>query len=228
MVDLRLPNITATTSDGKLQQLHGYLQQLVQQLNWALNTVDNAAVQVERKVVTTASSDPVQDFNSIKGLIIKSADIVNAYYETINKKLSGVYVAESDFGTYKEETGSQILANSTGITQLYDFTGKLNNSVSNIEAYIKTGLLYYDENGDPVYGLEIGQNNGDRFDKTARFTANKLAFFDENNTEVAYVSSQMLYINDAQINYTLTMGNLKDEVQSDGSIVTKWSVGNGG
>ena len=38
-IHIGLPNITATTDTGRLQQLQSYMHQLAQQLNWALNTV---------------------------------------------------------------------------------------------------------------------------------------------------------------------------------------------
>ena len=83
-IDLRLPNITATTEAGKLQQVQSYLFQLVEQLNFALKSVGSAAG--SNVVLETASSTGAKreqeaqaTFRDIKALIIKSADIVNAY-----------------------------------------------------------------------------------------------------------------------------------------------------
>jgi hypothetical protein len=71
-----------------------------------------------RNVIAQAREESAETtFNSLKALIIKSADIVNAYYEEINTRLSGVYVAESDFGTYVEETDLKISRSSKDITQ---------------------------------------------------------------------------------------------------------------
>ena len=108
-IDIRFPNITATTEAGKLQQMQSYMHQLVEQLNWALNNIDitgggsNAnLVKTSSASPTTQNDDPISNFNSIKGLIIKSADIINAYYDKIDSllKLSGYYMAQSDFGTF--------------------------------------------------------------------------------------------------------------------------------
>lgn len=230
MIDIRLPNITAPTSEGKLQQMQGYLQQLVEQLNWALNAVDNAVTSAERKAVTAASAasdnNAVARFNDIKGLIIKSADIVNAYYDTITQKLDGVYVAESDFGTYVENTNQTIVSNSEYVENRFTSTSQviagINSRVENVEANIKTGYLYTDENGNKVYGLEIGQKNGDGFDAFARLVANKLSFYDDNGTEVAYISNRKLFINELEVLVSMTVGKFTDTVQDDGSIVTKW------
>ena len=238
-VNLRLPNITAANDSGKLQQVQSYLYQLVEQLNKALVYVDGASgnsqlAQRQSGAVSTGEKpDPAVTFNSIKNLIIKSADIVEAYYDTISARLEGVYVAESDFGSYAEKTSQQIQGNSASIEQLYsnlqaiitDIEG-LEHSVIDVNAHIKSGLLYYDDLGVPVYGLEIGQRtkiDGEEvFNKYARFTSGKLAFYDQNGTEVAYISDQKLYITHAHITGTFIEGGFQDTVQGDGSIVTRW------
>ena len=83
-IDIRFPNITATTAEGQMAQMQSYMHQLVQQLNWALNTIGDAQNGNMSNVVTNGSekdisSEEAEDtFNSIKALIIKSADIVKA------------------------------------------------------------------------------------------------------------------------------------------------------
>lgn len=239
--NFRLPNITATTPDGKLAQMQSFLYQTVEQLNWALNTLETVGGGTGTTSVKAAdgggkagdSNDAVSTFNEIKALIIKSADIVNAYYETINAKLSGEYVAQSDFGTFTELTEQQIEANSTYIEQFYTDLQLIITDIENVEhtlAHIKSGLLYYDDDGFPVYGLEIGQRNEidgvEVFNKYARFTAEKLSFYDSNGSEVAYISDKKLYIMHVQVIGSFTIGGFVDTVLSDGSVVTKW-VGGG-
>lgn len=242
-LELRLPNITANTDAGKLIQIQSYLYQTVQQLNYALGTIEAGT---SGKVLYTGKGtgggresggvspeDAAVTFNSLKGLIIKSADIVNSYYEVINTRLEGLYVAQSDFGTYTEETAQDIEANSTSIQQLYTNMQEIVTDIENVEhtlievnAHIKTGLLYYDDDGVPVYGLEVGQRteiDGEEvFNKYARFTSEKLSFYDQNGTEVAYISDRKLYITDVEITGSFREGGFVDYVQTDGSIVTKW------
>lgn len=243
-MNIRFPQITATTEAEQLLQVKSFLHQLVEQLNVALVTVDESAKTTGATSVKTASgaaseAEAQSTFNSIKALIIKSADIVNAYYETISAKLEGKYVAESDFGTYTEETAQLIQGNSEGIESLYtniqtilsEIEG-INSSIIEVNAHINTGVLYYDEEtGAPVYGLEIGQRtevDGEEvFDKYAQFTSDKLAFFDSNNNEVAYISDKKLYITHVEIKGSLSQGGYVDTILSDGGIVTKW-VGIGG
>ena len=115
---IRLPNITATTDSGKLAQVQSYMYQLVEQLNMALQTVEQSSASKTPTPAVTASgvaqkeAEAQSTFGSIKSLIIKSADIVNAYYDKISARLDGMYVAESDFGTFVQQTSNENQATS--------------------------------------------------------------------------------------------------------------------
>ena len=235
---IRYPNIVGATEAQKLEQMKSYLHQLADELNYHLdNNASNLASGYQS--TTNAAATPVKkdnavsNFNDIKALIIKSADIVNAYYDVISKKLEGVYVAESDFGTYAQQTSQDILANSTNIESIFSNIQAILSSVEGIEsslievdAHIKAGHLYDAKDGTPVYGLEVGQRTEvdgvEVFNKYAQFTSDRLSFYDQNGTEVAYISDRKLYITTVEIGFSFIMGGFVDEVQPDRSIVTKW------
>lgn len=255
-VQIQTPNITAQTDRERISQMQSYLYQMAKQLQWAFDTLDSGSMSTGPVTVMTPkkekaqAADPLATFASLKSLIIKSADIVNAYYDTISSRLEGLYVAQSDFGIYAQETSQEIEGNSEGIKQLFTnnqtIVSQIGGLTTNVEglttnaeglsgridglsedakkvsasvddlyaqsiltnAYIKTGLLFYAEDGTPVYGLEIGQTNTDAdgnsaFDKFARFSADRLSFFDQNDVEVAYISDYKLYITNAEITGTL-------------------------
>ena len=235
-VNLRLPNITADTEQGQLSQMKSYMYQLVQELNWALEAIESAsngdksaAVEVEEKNEPLSPEEVENTFNSIKALIIKSADIVHAYETTMKETFDGEYVAISDFGTYQEETNLSIEKNSKGITEVYSNVQNITNpdgtgSLDELNACIKRGLIGYDKNGDEVYGISIGESdeNGN-FKDYAWFTSDKLSFFDDNGNEVAYISKRRLYITDAIFLGTLQFGGYKIDT-SDGIAFT-WMGG---
>lgn len=282
--NLRLPNINGLSEKEQILQIKNYLYQLVGELQFALNGSNAGSNDVVIQSGQNSGYYSPSDINAqsafsvLKPLIIKSADIVNAYYETIGKKLSGEYVAQSEFGTYKQETEQTLSGNSTLIEQAFtniqtidtDLQGvfadveavdtKLTSEVSGIKqnventaralsdsmsetesklkenidevsedlgsqikaiaksvdailtvnAYIKSGLLYYNDEEFPVYGVEVGQSNNvngaDVFKKFARFTADRLSFYDQNDTEVAYISDYKLYITSVEILYNLIGG----------------------
>jgi peptidoglycan hydrolase CwlO-like protein len=356
--------------------MESYLYQFVEQLQWALQNVDttNAAVvtPVPKRLLPTGittTPDPQSTFNSIKSLIIKSADIVSAYYQEISRRLEGQYVAQSDFGDFAQKTTQTITENSESTTQRFEniqviitthggdietvkgsletigadisyaqrdivtinsniealdgnlasvegavgsLEGELqssneriddtNGSVANlgtglndansriadvdqdlqeakvniseniqgvrdsvtgvnalledakaqlqgsledlevyitglqnviigVTAYLKSGLLYYTDAGIPVYGLEIGQSVKDEisgeevFNKYARFTSEKLSFYDNNGNEVAYISDKKLFIRIAEITVAFKIGGLISLVMPNGDVVEKWVGG---
>ena len=207
-INIRLPNITAPNDQAKLEQMHSYMYQLVGQLNWALNNIEAAGSGTQLATVrvqqseTISSKDAEDIFNSIKALIIKSADIVMAYEKTIMTHFEGKYFAESDFGTFIEETNRRIEENSKGVTEVYTNVQKITDSVITLEdetritnAYIKRGLIGYNSNGYAIYGVEVGETSVDgTFTKCARFTSDRLSFFDTYGSEVAYIGAGCLYV----------------------------------
>jgi hypothetical protein len=232
------PRLTGGSDRAQIEEMGRYLHTLADQLNLVLmdmqsttgtmaGKVDRALSEVEEK------TDPASNWNQIKSLIIKSADIVEVYQEKISSTLRGEYVAVSDFGTFAEETKADLEATSQGITQIYndlqtietDFQD-LSYAMIEVNAHINSGLLYYDDKGVPIYGLEIGQRTAidgeETFNKFARFTADKLSFYDPNGTEVAYISDRRLHIAHVDIQSSMLMGGFRDTVQSDGSVVTRW------
>lgn len=228
-----------------IDPITSYLYQLVDDLNVALTDIDDKAEKAATAAESASTIDPNDEqkaqatFNSIKALIIKSADIIESYYEEIHTRLSGEYVAQSEFGTYTELTEQQLEATSTQIQQMFTHLQEIITDIENVEhtlvevnAHIKSGLLYYDEQGAPVYGLEIGQRTeieGEEvFNQFARFTAEKLSFFDSNGVEAAYISDKKLYIRHVEIISSFTIGGFVSEVRPDNSVVRRWVERGGG
>lgn len=241
-IELRMPSITGTTEREMLSQIRSYLYQFVPQLQWALNNIDtmggstHVVKHTSETVVSQSTPQSEVSFDKLKSLIIKSAEIVDAYYEKISARIVGLYVAQSDFGTFVEQTEQNLTQTSTEIEQAYENLQQILTDIDNLNftlaeanAHIKSGLLYYDDNGIPVYGLEIGQKNSidgkEVFNKFARFTAGRLSFYDQNDTEIAYISDYKLFINDVEIKGSFKEGGYKDFIDSNGGIVTKWVGG---
>jgi hypothetical protein len=230
------------------------MYQLVEQLNWALSNIDitgstgvaKSSTAAPGAATPTETDDPISNFNSIKGLIIKSADIVNAYYEKIDNllTLSGKYVAQSDFGDFQEDTKNSISGTDKQLRQdlvskqtIFDEKGNIKTELL-VNGHIYSGIIEYALDGEAIVGIEIGQtttrtdedgNSTEKFTKFARFTADRLSFYDINGTEVAYISDYKLYITHVEITGSLKEGGYVDTVTGDGGIVTKWEgvVNNG-
>ena len=228
MIDIRLPNINGKTEVEQIVQIKNYLYQFAGQLQWAMGTIENQIIQPQTRTGgvykpsggTTTDSVMVSSFNELKGLIIKSADIVNAYYEKIDNllKLSGDYTASSDFGTFKEETLNEISATNTKIQQnitdlqsIYDENGNIKAELL-VNGHIYSGIIEYAKDGEAIVGIEIGQTtkegNVEKFNKFARFTSDRLAFYDAKMQDepVAYISNFMLFITNARVTGSLQVG----------------------
>lgn len=233
--ELRLPNITASTSEAQLQQLQSYVYQLVQQLNWALNNIEQAesggsdsSVVLQQTGNTAISEAEAQEtFAAIKSLIIKSADIVNAYGDVIETTLRSKYEALSDFGTYQKDV-ERLKTETAGLTtdsfKIREDLDELTSTVIDTNGYIRTGII--DEIGDTqVIGIEVGQTqavNGEKtFSRFARFTDNGVYFYSQGRTDpVAYMSNQKLYITDAVITRSIRLGGY--ELDLTNGIAFKW------
>lgn len=234
MSNLRYPNIQGKTEAEQLVQVKGYLHQLVDQLNWALSSVESyqggntSAPVVYKQKEPESAQEAESTFNSIKALIIKSADIVKAYETTIFSDFEGKYFAESDFGTFIEDTNRKVEENSKGVTDIFTNIQTIVSSLDVLEddvrttnAYIKRGLLGYENDGTAVYGVEVGETNKDgAFTKYARFKADRLSFYDNNGDEVAYIGAGCLYVNGKTVFFgEIQLGGYKTDT-SDGLAFT--------
>lgn len=223
MANFRLPNITSPTTEGQIKQVKDYLYQLTNQLNVALKSAEDiekqkgySANESNANTAQTEAQKAEETFFTVKNLIIKSADIVNAYYEVINQRLQGQYVANSDYGTFKQTTEAFINQTDTSLTQYYSSIQKIESDLKNLDAlrkdncYIKTGWLDDDET---IAGVEIGKvsqtETGTKDVAFARFTTEELEFYDANGAKLAWFAKYKLHIRDAVIEGNLWLGGYK-------------------
>lgn len=213
-VEIRLPELSGTTEAEQLRQIRSYLYSLAAQLQYAFDGGQEQQTEPSR-AGTASRQEETSTLASVKSLIIRSAEITERIAEKLETRLSGKYVAQSQFGTFTQLTQQRLAANAEELRQEFSNWQRIETDVEEIRssllevsASIRTGLLYQGENG-PVYGVEIGQQEQEdgvvRFRKFARLTADRLSFFDRNDTEVAYVSDSRLHVTAAEVS-ALTAG----------------------
>ena len=213
-VEIRLPELSGGTEAEQLRRIQSYLFTLAQQLQFAFDAVSREQTAGgSSQGGASAAAEPEQrpvNFAAIKALIIKSAEITEHFQQEVEKRLVGRYLAQSQFGTYRQETEQRITANSQGIRQQFTNLQQLESAVAGLEsavmevnATIRTGLLAETVEGRSIYGVEIGQqeleNGVIRFRKYTRLTAEKLSFYDCNDVEVAYISDRRMYVTAADV-----------------------------
>ncbi len=180
-----------------------------------------------------------ETYRQLKGLITSTANTVREEMDVLEEGLKGEYLAISDFGTYQEQMSADMVATARDVVLGYGYDAKLSTvdnkadqlaaSLSSLNAafqkldtynthteqYIKAGLLYFDENNIPRYGVAVGENlttivqNGQevlrREGLAATFTSDRMSFW-QNGIEVAYVSNNKLYIRVVEILERLGIG----------------------
>lgn len=204
---LQYPPMTGGDAAQQLDGLRRYLVQLTDELNGADWSAGAVLTQISQAI--DASALPKEErltelsgFAALKTLIIKTADFAAENSEAFKLKLSGNYVAVSDFGKYWQEASMTIDGNEFGIRQLYEFSAGVNNAFTvNSKQYVKTGLLYY--NGvTPVYGVGVGNiattvsNDKEVIDRTQNelltVTSGRVSFW-QGGSEVAYLAQKKLH-----------------------------------
>lgn len=238
-IDIRMPNITAPDSAGQLAQMRSYLYQFAEQLQWALNTmgdgVSSQAIELKNSVgelVEKTEEAKAQDtFNSIKDLIIKSADIVEAYYEQIELlHLKGEYVAQSEFGNYTEKTDAKLEATSENITAAFTRVGAIEGDVNSIleqDGYIKCGWVKTTLSPTDVIGIEMGDFrdlDGVTSRRFATFSSAGIELYGEHqDIPIATISKTKITITSAEFAGSVKMGKYRLDLSN--GIAFKWEGG---
>lgn len=238
MSELSMPAYPSGSVQQTLVRQYSYLFQMAQQLNRTLSQMEQ---HVDAAEISTAATrqGAQQQYDKLKSLVIKTADIVSKELDTMTAELKGKYVAVSDFGTYMEQLNAYLEANPDAVTQYYGFAAALQADTDEVgaafrdykistEGYIRTGAVYF-ENGVPIYGVAVGQDlttteiDGvevvDQNNFRATFTAQKLSFW-QDETEIAYVSNNRLYITNITVLEAVDLG--KWRVTTDKGLAFQW------
>jgi hypothetical protein len=233
MADVFFDNPPVLTGDEstQLRQLYGYLGTISNKLNEALMniTIEQMAPETQEEIRTAASGtkEQRQSENTLKSLIIKSAEIVRTEMQELSTRLEAETQAISaEFGDLQQNLSNTIRATAEGVLQDYHYDETVTNAQTgaayktHTEQYIYTGLL----NTNPVeYGIAIGENvtNTDGTLNTsgrmATFTMTEMAFW-QGETKVAYFSNGRFRITNGEIINTLQIGNYIWKRLTDGGI----------
>ena len=217
---IETPGIPSGNEQEKLEQMYRYLCRLADDLNVNLQAIGgNDLTDDERQVmqqilVKSAEDAGVQpesvsgqmlQMESLKSLIIKTAQFVQTQLDEYKLNLLRETVADGQFGKYLKRTKLDVDVTPEGIQQNYSLQETVEGLMKadiNARSYIKTGYLHDDENHLPVYGVAIGKeivdfqvdgsvvyNDGN---KVAELTADELSFW-YNNTKVFYIKTGKIY-----------------------------------
>ena len=214
-VNFTTPVFTGSTPEEQLKSMQSWLYQFSEQLQYTLNNLDSSNFSdgglkeiVNADGVTQKGDVASEGFDTLKALIIKTANTVKSHYEEITETLESDYYAVSDFGEYSEMNKVDIIKNALGLVQYFNRTEEIekksdavevefNTYVKKTNAYIRTG--YIEQLG--AYGVAIGQEVTDivddveivTFNRFCTLTSEELAFW-KDGVKLGYFNGDGLYV----------------------------------
>ena len=247
-----MPASPAGSLRQQVMQQYAYLFQMAQQLNLALEQLEQAESGTVRFAGAASGGGAAggtklaaadRQYQKLRSMIVKTADQVRHTREELTARLQEEYVAVSDFGSYVVSLSAYLEANPEAVTQYYSFFSDLKADVEAVDAafrhykvdtegYIRTGIVSYD-GAVPVYGVAVGQDlvcrevDGEQVVEQnnfrAVFTATRLSFW-QDATEVAYVSNNRLYITNITVLGGIAIGDWSVEAAESG-LAFRWIGG---
>ena len=247
-----MPASPAGSLQQQVMQQYAYLFQMAQQLNLALEQLEQAESGTVRAAGASSGGGAAggtklaaadRQYQKLRSMIVKTADQVRHTREELTARLQEEYVAVSDFGSYVASLSAYLEANPEAVTQYYSFFSDLKADVEAVDAafrhykvdtegYIRTGIVSYD-GAVPVYGVAVGQDlvcrevDGEQVVEQnnfrAVFTATRLSFW-QDATEVAYVSNNRLYITNITVLGGIAIGDWSVEAAESG-LAFRWIGG---
>ena len=121
------PPILLGQESEQLRQIYGYLAAMSDKLNTALMTITIEQMAPEtRETISKAAEGTEKQYNSLKSMIVKTAEVVRHEMDEISTRLEDQYTALSDqFGTYERNLESTITATAEGILQQYGYSERI-------------------------------------------------------------------------------------------------------
>lgn len=145
MIDFRLPTIKGLSAEERTVELEAYMYQLVESLNWAMNTNVYGLDQVDASGMPSASKDPTQIeqmFAALKNRISQSPDISNAVFSNIRGKMDQLYVKKKSFDEYEAGIEERLTADENRIEDISsDVQGILSTDVRSAIGIVETGTV---------------------------------------------------------------------------------------
>ena len=215
-IDLPMMDLSGSTHKA-LQEMYSYLYRTANAINVNLDQIGNGALTDDESALmnqlTAAvnSEEPAQytynyaEAETLKSLIIKTAQFVKNEVDNYRMVLFGEESAEGQYGNWKRKKGLRVDVTPDGVKQTYSYAEivkGLKTFEVNAKNYIKTGYLRT-SGGVPVYGVAIGKdvvtfsedgtetyNDGN---KVAELTADALSFYQNGNLVAKYTGSKVSF-----------------------------------
>ena len=231
------PPVLSGDERTQLQQLKNYLFTISNKLNEAMMDVSIAQQQAEEQIAKSSAAgggttEKTQEFDTLKSMIVKTANIVRTEMDEITARLETEITAVSEqFGTLEQNLSAEIRAGAEGVLQDYHYEERVSGLEDSTDTFIRRTNQYIfsglvDET-NLKYGIAIGEGvtaydeNGNPYlndaAKCATFTMDEMAFY-QGETKLAYFSSGKFYITNGEITNTPQIGHFIWKAMEDYSM----------
>lgn len=163
------PPILQGSEKQQIAALRAYLVRLAEGLMLAETApaAEAAAAEDSRRVYAGRQSELEklrETAQSLRSLIIKTADKAEYYTDSRIEALHGEYLAQSDFGVYSEQISSRMEATAKQVVESYGLEAVsesidgLSRYMSELRGQIQRGLITDPETGETVFGIAISES----------------------------------------------------------------------
>ena len=183
-VNLRYPNITAGTEREQLSQIKSFLHQLVDQLNYALPSMDGASQSIEVQGSEIS-------YYELRSLIMQNLDKIEAEFEKLSQKMTSEYVQKSGWGADKDivtdADGNVVAADHTsGATDAVLYTEQTLTEAQQAQARVNIGITGTGADGADGKDGKDGEDGEDGISPTLTVVAidggHRITITDANGT----------------------------------------------
>jgi len=160
-----IPEIPPQLQGSPEQQLlamRDYLVRLAQSLEQVGSS--DVAVSAAKSAAKAAQEQTAQQVrstaNSLKALIIKTADEITEYTDARVENFESLYVAKSDYGTYYNQIETQVTQTARDTVETYHYTeaiGELNAYLTDLNGQIRRGVIEDPETHEVHLGIAISE-----------------------------------------------------------------------
>jgi hypothetical protein len=244
------PSTTQGDANARIAAIHRYLFKLSEQLNHALTQSDEKIKQtvVASQNAIKAAEEPLEgEYNRLKSLVIKTADIVRTEMDVLETRLASEYIAISTWGAYEESIRAHATATAREVLETFEYSSRLDalerDSVTfdsyrlSTSGYIRRGIIGYDDQSMPIIGIAIGQDLRSRtveigcevleeIDMTqnlAAYTSDRVTFW-QNGVEVGSFSNSELSVTRIRVADSIGLGGLWAITRTNGFSI-EWTGG---
>ena len=145
----------------QIAALRDYLVRMAQSLQTAQDLTEKRTASGISRAKTAAAADAARQAASLKSLIVKTAGVIRSSIEELETELHSSYVAESEFGEYREYAEGKFTQTASDITEAFDRSAQIRTDLldfrSSVQGEIRRGLIEDPETGEENIGIAISR-----------------------------------------------------------------------